>query len=139
MANSQYDNNSKLAFSFPEETDSPWQLRPKMFAYFFVQISLLLRQRIYTANTLCGLAVCTRNSLAFTYTVYLRKFLINKAFPMHRHEIRPCLPCTNAPFCTSFFFCPFNFVLQMSSEVRPSSRAAGVADVFNGTWFVSWW
>lgn len=33
-ANSQYDDNSELAFSFPEETDSPWQqLRPKMFAY----------------------------------------------------------------------------------------------------------
>lgn len=34
LANSQYDDNSMLAFSFPEETDSPWQLRPKMFAYF---------------------------------------------------------------------------------------------------------
>lgn len=38
LANSQYDDNYKVAFSFPEETDSPWQLRPKMFAYFFVQI-----------------------------------------------------------------------------------------------------
>lgn len=34
LANSQYDDNSTLAFSFPEESDSPWQLRPKMFAYF---------------------------------------------------------------------------------------------------------
>lgn len=61
LANSQYDDNSKVAFSFPEEPDSPWQLRPKMFAYFFVQIrsSLLFRQRIYTANKRCGLAPCT--------------------------------------------------------------------------------
>jgi len=41
LANSQYDDNSKLAFSFPEETDSPWQqLRPMMFAYFFVFLLL---------------------------------------------------------------------------------------------------
>ena len=37
LANSQYDDNSTLAFSFPEETDSPWQLRPNMFAYFLLK------------------------------------------------------------------------------------------------------
>lgn len=33
-ANSQYDDNSKLAFSFPEETDSLWQLGSKDFCLF---------------------------------------------------------------------------------------------------------
>lgn len=35
-ANSQYDDNLKMAFSFPEETDPSWPLRPKMVtsAYF---------------------------------------------------------------------------------------------------------
>ena len=39
LVNSQYDDNSKLAFSFPEETDSLWQLRPKKRLLIFVQIN----------------------------------------------------------------------------------------------------
>lgn len=39
LVNSQYDDNSELAFSFPEETDSLWQLRPKKRLLIFVQIN----------------------------------------------------------------------------------------------------
>lgn len=85
--------------------------------------------------------ICSLASLClspFTYTAYPRKILINMAFQgIHTHEIRPCLSYTNVPFCT--IFCPFHFVLQTPSEVRPCSQPVGVADVFNGTWFVSWW
>lgn len=42
LAYTQYDDNSMLAFSFPEETDSSWQLRLKMFAYFVQITSTLL-------------------------------------------------------------------------------------------------
>lgn len=58
LANSQYDDNSTLAFSFPEETDSPWQLRPKMFAYFCSNKFFSGFKRVYMANMQCGLAVC---------------------------------------------------------------------------------
>lgn len=82
----------------------------------------------------------------FTCAAYPRKILINVAFQdTHMHEIRPLLSYTNVPFPAQFlfhfffFFCPFHFVLQTPSEVRPRSQAVGVADVFNGTWFVSWW
>lgn len=77
----------------------------------------------------------------FTCAAYPRKILINMAFQhTHMHEIRPLLSYTNVPFPAQFFFfCPFHFVLQTPSEVRPRSQAVGVADVFNGTWFVSWW
>lgn len=47
--------------------------------------------------------------------------------------------CFSARFFFLFFFCRFHFVLQTSSEVRPRSQPVGAADVFNGTWFVSWW
>lgn len=50
LANSQYDDNSTLAFSFPEETDSPWQLRPKMFAYFCSNKFFSGFKRVYMAN-----------------------------------------------------------------------------------------
>ncbi len=58
LANSQYDDNSTLAFSFPEETDSPWQLRPKMFAYFCSNMFFSGFKRVYMANMQCGLAMC---------------------------------------------------------------------------------
>lgn len=35
LANSQYDDNSKLAFSFPEETDSPVAAEAKDVCLFF--------------------------------------------------------------------------------------------------------
>lgn len=47
LANSQYDDNSELAFSFPEETDSPVAAEAKMFGYFCSNSSPLLRENIY--------------------------------------------------------------------------------------------
>lgn len=68
-----------------------------------------------------------------------------KKFPLqrllkdaHMHEIRLLLSYTNVPF-RAIFCAPFHFVLQTPSEVRPCSQAVGVADVFNGARFVSWW
>lgn len=78
----------------------------------------------------------------FTCAAYPRKILINVAFQdTHMHEIRlaPIVHKCAFPRTIFFFFCPFHFVLQTPSEVRPRSQAVGVADVFNGTWFVSWW
>lgn len=129
LANSQYDDNSTLAFSFPEETDSPWQPRPKMFAYFCSNKFLYRKYAVWPR-------LCV---FPFAHAAHPRKILINMAFQcVHMHEIRQCLSYTNVPFCT-ISFCPFHFVLQMSSEVRPCSQPVGVADVFNGTRFVSWW
>lgn len=84
---------------------------------------------------ICSLALLCLSPC--TYNAYPRKILINMAFQgICMHEIRLCLSHTNVPFCT--IFRPFHFVLQMPSEVRPCSQPVGVADVFNGTWFVSW-
>lgn len=72
-----------LAFSFPEETDSPWQLRPKMFAYFCSNKFFSALERIYTANMQCGLAVCTTNCLSI-YLYCISKENSNQyGFPMH--------------------------------------------------------
>lgn len=72
LANSQYDDNSMLAFSFPEETDSPWQLRPAMFAYFcsnnFSGLKKENMQQICSAVSLC---LCP-----FIYAAHPRKILM---------------------------------------------------------------
>lgn len=69
LANSQYDDNSTLVFSFPEETDSPWQLRPKMFAYFCSNKFFSGFKREYIPQ------ICSMTSLCvfpFTYTAHPR-------------------------------------------------------------------
>lgn len=106
----------------------------------FVQISfsLLVRQRIYTANMQCGLTRCTKFSPLGSHMLYIW---------VHIQSIWLSNICTciksyhNSQKCASphIFFVSFYFVLQMSSEVWPCSQPVGVADVFNGTWFVSWW
>lgn len=69
----------------------------------------------------------------------LLKILINMALlSLHMHTITPFLPYKHASLLP-FIFGLFHFVLQMSSEVRPCSQPVGVADVFNGIGFVSWW
>lgn len=109
LANSQYDDNSMLAFSFPEETDSQWQLRRKMFAYFCSNNFSCAFKGQYMLQ-ICSLALLRLSP--FTYIAYPRKILINMAFQgICMHEIRPCLSYTNVPFCTIFLslsFCPSN-------------------------------
>lgn len=121
LANSQYDDNSMLAFSFPEETDSPWQLRPKMFAYFCSNtISSALGKNI----AYCKYAVCPR-CVSLTRPAYPRKVLINMAFHyIHMHEIRPCLSYTNFiihVFFPFFFFCRFHLSFK---RLQRCGRAA---------------
>lgn len=127
LANSQYDDNSMLAFSFPEETDSPWQLRPKMFAYFCSNKFFSAFKGEYIPQICSVDSLCAQQTVfPFTYTAYPRKILINMAFQcIHRHEIRLCLSYTNVPFCTLFLslsFCPSN--VFRGAAMQPTSGSS---------------
>ena len=81
LANSQYDDNSMLAFSFPEETDSPWQLRPKMFAYFCSNTFSSAFRKEYSILQICSVA-----SLCVSHTSCISQESSNQyGFPLHTH------------------------------------------------------
>lgn len=86
LANSQYDDNSTLAFSFPEETDSPWQLRPKMFAYFCSNKFFSGFKREYIPQICSVASPCV---FAFTYTAHPRKIFFHFVLQTSS-EVRPC-------------------------------------------------
>lgn len=105
----------------------------------FVQISSssTFRAENFDCKYAAWMSVCISNALFDSHVLYVR----GKAQSIWQSD-----SCTRVgPDCGSkdpflhIFSVPFCFVLQMSSEVWPWRQPVGVADVFNGTWFVSWW
>lgn len=128
---------------------------PRWHFHFLKRTILLLaaeaRARLLIFDQIRASLLAERGAVAqirsFSASSCLPLHIPGKKFPSprllkgaHMHEIRPLLSYTNVPSRVFFFFCgPFHFVLQTPSEVRPCSQAVGVADVFNGARFVSWW
>lgn len=114
LANSQYDDNSMLAFSFPEETDSPWQLRPKMFAYFCSNTFSSAFRKEYSI-----LQICSVPSLCVSHTSCISQESSNQyGFPLHTHAWNQTVPIIHKRAFLHVFFSFFFFVAFILSFKR---------------------
>lgn len=125
-ANSQYDDNSKLAFSFPEETDSPWQLRPKMFAYFCSNKFFSAFKREYIVKYAVR-ALCVHNTTnCLPFHIYCISNSNQYGFPMHTRSENHTLPivhkCAFLHISLSPSFCPSNVFRGVA--VQPTSGSS---------------